>query len=206
MDQSADSAALHELRTLASTLPAGIELWVGGRAMSDQSQEFQERVACIDNFEVLERQLRRLRQLRMSMDFEKWLEQDRIPDPLIRAGIRRLLAARLKEESEGGVDAQAQRLMRFVKELKQSPVAIETDAANEQHYEVPTEFYLAVLGPRMKYSSGFWPVGVNTLAASELAMLDLTAKRAQLADGQNILELGCGWGSLSLYMAEKFPA
>ncbi len=63
MDQSADSAALHELRTLASTLPAGIELWVGGRAMSDQSQEFQERVACIDNFEVLERQLRRLRQL-----------------------------------------------------------------------------------------------------------------------------------------------
>ncbi len=139
------------------------------------------------------------------MDFEKWLEQDRIPDPIIRAGIRRLLAARLKEESEGGVDAQAQRLMRFVKELKQSPVAIETDAANEQHYEVPTEFYLAVLGPRMKYSSGFWPVGVNTLAASELAMLDLTAKRAQLADGQNILELGCGWGSLSLYMAEKFP-
>ena len=130
---------------------------------------------------------------------ERLLEKDLFPDFLIRAGIRRLLADRLKEEE------QADRKDRFIKELKRSPVAIETDAANQQHYEVPAEFYRAVLGPRLKYSSGLWPEGVHTLEASELAMLDLTAERARLEDGQDVLELGCGWGSLSLYMAERFP-
>ncbi len=139
------------------------------------------------------------------MNWDTWLEKNRLPDFIVRLGIRRLLAARLREQSQGGVDGQAKRLMRFVNELKRSPVAIETDAANQQHYEVPAEFYRAVLGPRLKYSSGFWPEGVATLAASELAMLELTGSRARLEDGQDILELGCGWGSLSLYMAETFP-
>jgi cyclopropane-fatty-acyl-phospholipid synthase len=133
------------------------------------------------------------------MTYETLLERNVIPDFLVRRGIRRLLAARLEEES------RSNRMPRFIEQLKQSPIAIETGAANQQHYEVPAEFYCAVLGPRLKYSSGYWPAGTSTLEASELAMLDLTASRARLEDGQKILELGCGWGSLSLYMAERFP-
>lgn len=137
--------------------------------------------------------------------YESLLERNLLPDFLLRAAIRKLIAGRLRQESEGGVEAQAERLMRWVEQLKHSPVALETDAANEQHYEVPAEFYRAVLGPRMKYSSGLWPVGVDTLALSEIAMLERTAERARLADGQDVLELGCGWGSLTLYMAAQYP-
>ncbi len=137
--------------------------------------------------------------------YESLLERDLLPDFVLRAAIRRLIAVRLRQESEGGVEAQAERLMRWVEQLKHSPVALETDAANEQHYEVPAEFYRAVLGPRMKYSSGLWPVGVDTLALSEIAMLEWTVERARLSDGQDVLELGCGWGSLTLYMAGQYP-
>lgn len=137
--------------------------------------------------------------------YNKWLERDLFPDWLIRFGIRRLLAARLREESRGGPEAQAGRLMSFVEQLRRSPIAIRTDAANEQHYEVPAEFYRHVLGPYMKYSCAYWPEGVADLAQAETAMLDLTVRRARLEDGQDILELGCGWGSLSLFMAERFP-
>ncbi len=137
--------------------------------------------------------------------YESLLERDLLPDFVLRAAIRRLIAVRLRQESEGGVEAQAERLMRWVEQLKHSPVALETDAANEQHYEVPAEFYRAVLGPRMKYSSGLWPRGVDTLALSETAMLERTVERARLSDGQDVLELGCGWGSLTLYMAGQYP-
>jgi cyclopropane-fatty-acyl-phospholipid synthase len=137
--------------------------------------------------------------------YEKWLEKGLVPDPLIRAGIRRFLKSRLREEEQGGVDGRSERMSKYIEELKRSPVAIDTEAANEQHYEVPADFYRAALGPRMKYSAGYWPAGVQTIAASEVAMLDLTAERARLQDGQHVLELGCGWGSLSLYIAEKFP-
>lgn len=137
--------------------------------------------------------------------YESLLERDLLPDFLLRAAIRHLIARRLREESEGGIEAQAARLKRYIEQLKHSPVAIETDAANQQHYEVPAEFYRAVLGPRMKYSSGLWPEGIETLEASELAMLELTAERALLSDGQDVLELGCGWGSLTLFMAERYP-
>jgi cyclopropane-fatty-acyl-phospholipid synthase len=119
--------------------------------------------------------------------------------------IRRLLAARLCEESQGGPEAQAERLMQFVEQLRRSPVAIRTDAANAQHYEVPAEFFRQVLGPHMKYSCALWPDGVEGLAEAEAAMLDLTCRRAHLEDGQDVLELGCGWGSLSLYMAGHYP-
>ena len=137
--------------------------------------------------------------------YTRWLERDLLPDWLIRFGIRRLLAARLREERPGGPEAQVERLMQFVEQLRRSPVAISTDVANAQHYEVPAEFFRHVLGPHMKYSCALWPDGVEHLAEAEAAMLDLTCRRARLADGQDLLELGCGWGSLSLYMAGRFP-
>jgi cyclopropane-fatty-acyl-phospholipid synthase len=136
--------------------------------------------------------------------YSKWLERDLLPDWLIRLGIRRLLAARLREEQEGGVEAQAERLMRFIAQLRRSPIAIRPDAANEQHYEVPAEFYRHVLGPNMKYSCALWS-GASDLEEAETAMLDLTCRRARLEDGQDVLELGCGWGSLSLFMAGRYP-
>jgi len=135
--------------------------------------------------------------------YSKWLERDLLPDWLIRLGIRRLLAARLREEQEGGVEAQAKRLMRFVEQLRRSPIAIRQDAANEQHYEVPAEFYRHVLGPNMKYSCALWS-GASGLEEAENAMLDLTCRRAGLENGQDVLELGCGWGSLSLFMAGRY--
>ena len=122
-----------------------------------------------------------------------------LPDPLLRLGIRRLLAQRLREE-RARFD-----LVAYVADLKTRPLAEQTAAANEQHYEVPTPFYQLCLGPRLKYSGCLYPTGRETLAEAEEAMLALYAERAQLADGQRILELGCGWGSLALYNAEKFP-
>lgn len=98
-----------------------------------------------------------------------------------------------------------QRLNEFVEELKSLPIAIETDAANEQHYEVPTEYFNLVLGHHRKYSCCLYSHPTTTLKEAEETMLELCCKRAQLEDGQEILELGCGWGSLSLYMAEKYP-
>jgi cyclopropane-fatty-acyl-phospholipid synthase len=95
--------------------------------------------------------------------------------------------------------------MAFVDELKQSPVAVETKAANKQHYEVPTKFFQLVLGKNLKYSCGYWKDESVSFDQSEDDMLELTCKRAELKDGQHILECGCGWGSLSLYMAKQFP-
>ena len=134
------------------------------------------------------------------------LARNLLPDAAIRLGIRNLLAKKLREETRESAVQQAEALADFVEQLKRSPIAIKTAAANEQHYEVPTEFFKLVLGPRMKYSSGFWPREDTTFAESEEAMLALTCERATLADGQDILELGCGWGSLTLWMAEKYPA
>ena len=137
--------------------------------------------------------------------FEPLLVRGLLPDALLRLGIRRRLAERLRQERAGGVAAMAERRRQFVAELRQSPIAIATRTANEQHYEVPAEFFGLVLGRHRKYSSGYWPPGVATLDDAEAAMLDLTCARARLADGQDILELGCGWGSLSLWMAELYP-
>jgi cyclopropane-fatty-acyl-phospholipid synthase len=134
------------------------------------------------------------------------LARNLLPDAAIRLGIRNLLAKKLREETRENAVAQAEALAAFVEELKRSPIAIKTAAANEQHYEVPTEFFKLVLGPRMKYSSGYWPREDTTFAESEEAMLALSCERAELTDGLEILELGCGWGSLTLWMAEKYPA
>lgn len=96
--------------------------------------------------------------------------------------------------------------MALIDELKATPtIAINTQEANEQHYEVPTEFYQYCLGKHLKYSSGYWKPGVTDIDASEKDMLELTCARAELKEGQQVLELGCGWGSLSLFMAAKFP-
>ncbi len=140
-----------------------------------------------------------------TLALDRWLERNLLPDALIRLGIRRLLRERLREENRGGAELQQAHLLKMVAELKHCPIAIETRAANEQHYEVPTRFYQLCLGRRLKYSSGLWPAGVTTLDAAEEAMLRLTCERAQIADGQRILELGCGWGSLSLWLAEHYP-
>lgn len=134
-----------------------------------------------------------------AMFFEPLLDRGLVPDLLIRAGIRRLLAQRLASEREGG----AAKPGAFVRTLRASPIAVSTAEANAQHYEVPAAFFEAVLGPHLKYSCGLWEPGVNTLAASEEAMLARTAERARLVDGQRVLDLGCGWGSFSLYLAER---
>ena len=139
------------------------------------------------------------------ISLDRLLETNLIPDPLIRIGIRRLLATTLREHRRANVEEQRAALLAHIAGLKQSPIAIQTRDANEQHYEVPTHFYQLCLGKRLKYSSGLWTDGITTLDAAEEKMLALTCERAELADGQRILELGCGWGSLSLWMAEKYP-
>lgn len=128
-----------------------------------------------------------------------------IPDALIRVGIRRILKQRLNEINGDDLENFSKNQQALVSELKSGPIAIATDLANDQHYQVPSEFFRNVLGPHLKYSCGLWPAGVEDLGQSEATMLDLTVKRAKLVDGENILELGCGWGSLTLYMAERFP-
>jgi cyclopropane-fatty-acyl-phospholipid synthase len=133
------------------------------------------------------------------------LERDLLPDSVIRTGIRRLLEARLREEDKGDPEAQQAHLMRFVEELRRSPVAIATREANEQHYELPSAFFGLVLGHHLKYSSCYFKPGVTALDEAEAEMLRLTCERAGLVDGEQILELGCGWGSLTLWMAEHFP-
>lgn len=134
-----------------------------------------------------------------------WAEQGRLPDSLIRFGIRRLCRQRLQDEHIDQPELQQQRFQAMIEELRSSPIAIETDAANEQHYEVPTEFYLAALGKRLKYSCAYYATPDASLDEAEETMLTLYLERAELLDGQRILELGCGWGSLTLWMAEKLP-
>ncbi|MGE3509912.1 MAG: cyclopropane-fatty-acyl-phospholipid synthase family protein [Vicinamibacterales bacterium] len=137
--------------------------------------------------------------------YEPLLEAGAVPDWAIRMGIRRILRQRLREQCAGGPKAQHARKQRFIEDLRQSPVAIRPDAANAQHYELPADFFRRVLGPHLKYSAGLWTDDVRTLADAEAAMLDLTIERADLRNGQRILELGCGWGSLTLEMARRFP-
>ena len=139
------------------------------------------------------------------MWYDKLVEQNKVPDFLLRAGIRKLLQQRLNDENKGNVEEQQAHLMSLIDFLKSSPIAVNTADANEQHYEVPTLFYQYCLGKNLKYSSGYWKPRVVDLDTAEDDMLEITCTRAELANGQQVLELGCGWGSLSLYMAAKYP-
>lgn len=141
----------------------------------------------------------------MTTRIERWLERGLLPDWLVRAGIRRLLRARLRREAAGDPEQSAERLERWLAECDRSPIAVATGAANEQHYEVPAAFYAHVLGRHRKYSSGLWTTGVRTLDDAEAAMLRLTCERALVADGMRVLDLGCGWGALSLWLAQRHP-
>ena len=133
---------------------------------------------------------------------DRVLERGIVPERVLRAGIRANLARRLR--TEYGKSPAERRA--FVDGLRASPIALQPAKPNEQHYEEPADFFALVLGPRMKYSSCLWEEGTETLAAAEEAMLALTCERARIADGMEILDLGCGWGSFSLYAAERFPA
>ncbi|MDC3315183.1 cyclopropane-fatty-acyl-phospholipid synthase family protein [Candidatus Thioglobus sp.] len=135
----------------------------------------------------------------------KLAEKGLLPDTLIRFGIKRLCSQRLAEATSFSEDEMEKEHATWIDVLKESPIALVPEKANEQHYEVPPRLFELVLGKKLKYSSGFWPEGVSTLDQSENAMLSLTCERAGLVDGHDILELGCGWGSLTLFMAEHFP-
>ena len=137
------------------------------------------------------------------MNVIDWAERGSLPDPLIRLGIRGLLRKRLRDERGAAEPREANAR---VDALRGAPIAIETEAANRQHYEVPPAFFETVLGPRLKYSACLWSDGVTSLADAEEAMLACYAERAELDDGQRVLDLGCGWGSLSLWLAERHPA
>lgn len=134
-----------------------------------------------------------------------WVEQGMVPDAFIRAGIRRLLKQRLREIAVDDIGYAAELNEEFANSLWAAPVAMLTEKANEQHYEVPAEFFARVLGVHRKYSSCWWPAGVNTLDDAERASLESSCEHAGLLDGQDILELGCGWGSLSLWIAKHYP-
>ena len=132
-------------------------------------------------------------------------ERGLLPDGLIRLGIRSLLRGRLALESRCAAGGLERALDARLLQMRQSPIAVSPAAANDQQYETPAEFFRLVLGPRLKYSAGLWPDGVTTLAGAESAMLETTAERAGIEDGMRVLDLGCGWGALSLWMAERFP-
>lgn len=132
-------------------------------------------------------------------------ERGVFPDAIVRLAIRALVRTRLREERAKDRRSVAGAEHDLVAALRKSPVALVPDLANRQHYEVPAAFFENVLGRRLKYSGSLFAPGVRDLDAAEEAMLALTAERACLDAGQEILDLGCGWGSLTLWMAERFP-
>jgi len=124
-----------------------------------------------------------------------------VPDMLIRSGIQRLVAER--KNRIAGQDIRD--LDAFVYKMNRSQVALVPELANEQHYEVPAAFFEETLGKHRKYSCCYWSAGAQNLDQAEEAALRISCERAMLGDDQDILELGCGWGSLSLWMAERYP-
>jgi cyclopropane-fatty-acyl-phospholipid synthase len=135
----------------------------------------------------------------------KLVENGYVPKPLLRTGIRGLLRDRLREQARiFGLDRE-RALEAWMASMRGDSIALVPEKANEQHYEVPPRFFELTLGRRLKYSSGFYSSRNTTLDEAEEAMLELTTERARLEDGQDVLELGCGWGSLTLWMGEHFP-
>ena len=133
----------------------------------------------------------------------KAVERGWVPDSIVRSGIRSLCRQRMREIQIPQAQ-QSQHLDEFVRNMGNAPVAPLVHKANEQHYEVPAAFFQQVLGAQLKYSSAFWD-GVDTLDEAEVQALVLSCEHADLKDGQQVLELGCGWGSLTLWMAKSYP-
>jgi cyclopropane-fatty-acyl-phospholipid synthase len=140
------------------------------------------------------------------MWYLRLVETNRVPDWLIRGALQVLLRQSLRRRYRPDLEARQAEKQALIERLRHSPIAMHTDYPNRQHYEVPTAFFQLVLGPWLKYSCCYWPQTVTTLQGAEEAMLRLTCQRAQLEDGMEVLDLGCGWGSLSLWIAEHYPA
>ena len=134
-----------------------------------------------------------------------WTETGLVPDSVIRAGIRRLLDNKRREIHADDVEMAAETLNDFVAMMKAAPIALVPELANEQHYEVPAGFFTQVMGDHLKYSCCYWPEGVTTITEAEAAALQKTCERAGIEDGMQVLDMGCGWGSLSLWIAEHYP-
>lgn len=134
-----------------------------------------------------------------------WTEQGYVPDAVIRHGIRRLLAQRLQDIKHDDCEAMALAQQQFITDMQTAAIAVVPEKANQQHYEIPAAFFAAVLGGHGKYSCCYWPEGVHTLEQAEQAALLETCTHADIHNGQQILELGCGWGSLTLWMAQHYP-
>jgi len=132
-------------------------------------------------------------------------EKGWVPEFLIRAAIRQLCKKRLEQCKVHDCEANAEFLEEFLQTVDSSNLAIETEKANEQHYEVPSGFYELVLGGNLKYSCCYFDKGTSDLTHAEDQALELTCRRAGLENGLEILELGCGWGSLTLRMASLYP-
>jgi len=145
------------------------------------------------------------------MNLDKILAKGWVPDLLIRLAVKFRLSSKLRRQRVEDVEERSNRLKLFIEDLKDQPIAIKTERANQQHYELPSEFFTKILGDNLKYSSGYWEEENSehdleeSLTKAEADMLELTVVRADLHDGQNILELGAGWGSLTLFMAKRMP-
>jgi cyclopropane-fatty-acyl-phospholipid synthase len=193
--------AIAIVRTLAA-------IALDSRVFSDFAKtRLAELTACSKRTEVVNLPNRALFRVQPStLDLTvRMAEAGLFPDRVLRSGVRRLLRRRLRESVDGDPGRRAKEQTELFARLAAGPIAISTDAANAQHYEVPAPFFELVLGPRLKYSCCSWDDSTPDLAAAEEAMLELTAQRARLEDGMRILDLGCGWGSFSLWAAERFP-
>ena len=134
-----------------------------------------------------------------------WVERGIVPDTVVRAGIRQLLRQRLEEIESHHIERSVRRKVEFAERMNRAPIALLPESANAQHYEIPANFFQYVLGGHQKYSACYWRESTNDLDTAERDALDLTCQNAALSDGQDILELGCGWGSLTLWMASHYP-
>ncbi len=139
------------------------------------------------------------------MDPVRLAERGLLPDSMIRFGIRRRLGS-IRKELYSGDSPLPGKKQAFIEKLNTGPVALKQSRVNAQHYELPPEFFRTFLGPRRKYSCCFWQGKKSTLEEAEETMLKLTAERADIKENQRILELGCGWGSFSLWAAETYPS
>lgn len=134
-----------------------------------------------------------------------WAEMGLVPDSVIRAGIRRLTRQRLQEIHASDCETSADRLNAFVEHMCGAEVAPVPELANEQHYEVPPAFFNMALGKHRKYSSCFWNEETSSLDQAEAQSLAISCERAGIEDGMQVLDMGCGWGSLSLWIASHYP-